>query len=99
LIRPFKRLNTLRFSICRAATCDAAELLYGKSQPISFEFHLLKKCAERCFQGWRAHPDKAAIATALASPVRYECRKVTRGLFELFEATSIYLADHAPASA
>lgn len=47
------------------------------------------------------YPDRAAIDEALASPVRFESREVTKGLFEFFEGRIFHvvyeLADHAPA--
>lgn len=45
------------------------------------------------------YPDKAAIDTALASPVRHESREVTKGLLELFDGTvfhTVFRADDHP---
>ena len=46
------------------------------------------------------YPDRAAIDEALASPVRYESREVTKGLFEFFEGRIFHVIykvdDHAP---
>ena len=45
------------------------------------------------------YPDKAAIDTALASPVRFESREVTKGLLELFDGTvfhTVFRADDYP---
>lgn len=48
-----------------------------------------------------AYPDRAAIAEALASPVRAESREVTQGLFEFFAGRIFHvvyeLEDHVPA--
>ena len=47
-----------------------------------------------------AYPDRAAIDRALASPVRFESREVTKGLFEFFEGRIFHVIyrvdDHAP---
>jgi len=47
-----------------------------------------------------SYPDLAAIEEALASPVRFESREVTKGLFEFFEGRIFHVVykvdDHAP---
>jgi len=49
-----------------------------------------------------AYPNRAAIEQALNSPVRFESREVTKGLFEFFDGRIFHVvyevADHAPAS-
>jgi hypothetical protein len=48
-----------------------------------------------------AYPSRAAIEQALNSPVRFESREVTKGLFAFFEGRIFHvvyeLGDHAPA--
>ncbi len=45
------------------------------------------------------YPDRKAIEEALASPVRFESREVTKGLFEFFDGRNFHvdyeLGDHA----
>ncbi len=48
------------------------------------------------------YPDRAAIAEALASAVRFESREVTKGLYEFFDGRIFHvvyrLDDYAPAA-